>query len=385
MIPREAVERQVQRLRRTAKFIAVQHSSEFIDESADLGEGFFTANLYDERIDSNMIVTKHGRVMIKNTYIASFAYNLFLCWLYAQKNLLSHDGLNKLLAHNFKKFFAEQIYRQTNRVPSRALLLETLLFEQAIMVDVFDAKEKDPKLSADADTAAGLMSFALSMHELGHYYIATKPELWSEILESEGDTITSLYERVVREGSSELAIEFQCDVYAVIGSLNQYKNYAGEIFSLRAIVFAFAAYAAMYSATATAKATAALWDAGPVEAVDFLDITPMPDVDHDTEWAVDPTFLQRAALVAELCTRLANRRGFTLFNDEDSLPLPATIVRDLADYVGRVFECADENGRKMSNLVAIALHGHDAGMEYLYLRSKTFRTNRTAPLKVQNA
>jgi hypothetical protein len=49
-------------------------------------------------------------------------------------------------------------------------------------------------------------------------------------------------------------------------------------------------------------------------------------------------------------------------------------------YVGRVFECDDDNARQMSNLVARSLYGHDAGMEYLYLRSKVFRTNRTEPL-----
>jgi|SRR5208282_5369205 len=148
MIPREAVEREVRRLRRrTAKFIAVEHSSEFIAEAADLGEGFLTANLYDERSNANMIDTKYGRVMIQNTYIASFAYNLFLCWLSAHKNPSSRESLDRLLAHNFKKFFAEQIYRQTSRVPSRALLLETLLYEQAMMVHIFAAKERDPKLS----------------------------------------------------------------------------------------------------------------------------------------------------------------------------------------------------------------------------------------------
>jgi hypothetical protein len=36
----------------------------------------------------------------------------------------------------------------------------------------------------------------------------------------------------------------------------------------------------------------------------------------------------------------------------------------------------------MSNLVALALTGHPQGMEYLYLRSKVFRTNRAGALRV---
>jgi hypothetical protein len=382
MTPRDAIIRGITRSRPHAKFIAVSHSSEFIPADADLGEGFYTANLYDEAIDANMIVTKQGRVMIQNTYIASFAYNLFLSWLYGHRGDTSAVPMDTLLAHNFKKFFAEQIYRCVNRIPSRALLLETLLFEQAMMVPVFAAKDADLKLSADADSAAGLMSFALSMHELGHYYLATKPDQWGELLQAEPDTVGPLYARVVERQPADVAIEFQCDVYAVIGCLRQYESHAGPTFALRAIVFAFAAYAAMYSATKTAKATAVLWRAGPEEAVDFADIAPMPHVDHDVEWALDRAFMDRARLVAELCGRLAEQRGLALYGTDTPFSLPASILQDLMRLVGRVFDCADDNARKMSNLVAQSLHGHDEGMEYLYLRSKVFRTNRTEPLKV---
>jgi hypothetical protein len=70
--------------------------------------------------------------------------------------------------------------------------------------------------------------------------------------------------------------------------------------------------------------------------------------------------------MTELCAGLAAKRGVARFGEDDPFPLPATIVRDLSPaYVARVFDSADENARKMSNLVAIALHGHDAGMEYL--------------------
>ncbi len=383
MTPEEAVARRVGRLRPTAKFIAVQHTSAFMAPEAEIGEGFYTANLYDENIDSNMITTRDGRVMIQNTYIASFAYNLFLCWLGCHRRPAAIAPRDRLLGHNFKKFFAEQIYRKANRIPARALLLETLLYEQTMMVDVFALKDKEPRLSADADAAAGLMSFALSMHELGHYYLATKPELWPELAASEPDTIGPLYDRVVRKHEAEFAVEFQCDVHAVIGCLRQYEAHGGAAFALRAIVFAFAAYAAMYSAVATAAATAALWNAEPEEQIDFLDIAPMPYVEHDTAWAIDRPFLARALLVAELCAGLAAKRGIALFGDDDPFPLPATIVPDLSAYVGKVFDCADANARRLSNLVAQAMTGHDQGMEYLYLRSKVFRTNRPEPLMVR--
>jgi hypothetical protein len=384
MNDKAVIEARIRRLRPHAKFIAVQHSSEFIAPEANLGGGFFTANLYDERIDSNMITTGLGRVMIQNTYIASFAFNLFLCWLYGRRRPPEAAGasVDALLAHNFKKFFAEQIYRQSDRVPARALLLETLLFEQVQIVGVFAAKEADPKLSADADTGANLMSFALSMHELGHYYLATQPGMWQAILESGPEALAPLYQQVEAQHAADFTVEFQCDAHAVIGCLGQYESRGGAQFVLRAVVFAFAAYAAMYSATATAAATAALWNAEPPETMDFSDIAPMPPVDHDIKWAVDGEFLRRAHLVAQLCEAMATARGFGLYGDDGPFPLPATIVDDMVRYVSRVFDCADDNARRMSNLVALALTGHKEGMEYLYLRSKVFRTNRTEPLRV---
>lgn len=376
----EGVKRQIQTLRPHAKFIAASHSSEFIDAGAQLGEGFYTANLYDEQIDANMITTKYGRVMIQNTYIASFAYNLFLCWLSAASSE-TPELLRKLLAHNFKKFFAEQIYRQKNCVASRALLLETLLFEQTMMVPVFAEKTADEKLAKDADTAASLMSLSLSMHELGHFYEATKPSQWAEVLQAEPAAVESLYSQIAGRHRKELITEFQCDVYATLGCLRQYESYAGAAFALRAIVFAFAAYAAMYSATATAKATAELWKAEPEEKVDLLNIESHHS-DYSAKWEIDREFLQRANWVAQVCEQMASMRGLELYGENGPFPLPKTIVTDLMDYVGTVFDCADDNARKMSNLVAQALYGHDAGMEYLYLRSKVFTTRREEPLRV---
>jgi hypothetical protein len=385
MSPLLALEAILKRTRPTAKFIHVSHSADWIDPTADLGDGFYIANLYDERVDANMLIGKHGRVMVQNTYIASFAYNMFLCWLYAHRHeeaRTSATDLDGLLAHNLRKFFAEQIYRATNRVPARALLLETLLFEQQCMVPVFTAKNADATLAADADWGAGLMSFALTMHEMGHFYSATKLAMWEELVGSEPGVIGALFERVAAENPPALATEFQCDVYAIVGCLRHYGEHGGTEMALRGLVFAYAAYAAMYSAVATAQATAALWDKTPAEAIDFRNIAPMPHVDYPFEWAFDADFIRRAQLVIELCGRLAERHGVRLFGDNGPFSLPADINKKLLGYLENVFHCGDDNARKMSNLVAQAMNGHDEGMEYLYLRSKVFQTNRSEPLKL---
>jgi hypothetical protein len=374
-----AITASVKRMRPTARFIHVTHSSDWIDPAAELGEGFYIANLYDERVDANMLISKHGRILVQNTYVASFAYSMFLCWLYAHRHKgagISATDLDGLLAHNMKKFFAEQIYRATYRVPSRALLLETLLFEQQCMIPIFAEKNADTRLAADADWGAGLMAFVTTMHEMGHFYLAVKPAMWDELATLEPNAIGAMFERVANQSPLALATEFQCDVYAVVACLRQYGEQGGVEMALRGVVFAYAAYAAMYSAVATAQATAALWDKTSEETIDFQSIAPMPHVDYPFEWAFDSDFIRRAQLVTELCGRLAELRGVSLFGDNGPFSLPADINKKLLGYLEKVFDCSDDNARKMSNLVAQAMSGHDEGMEYLYLRSKTFSTRR---------
>ncbi len=79
-----------------------------------------------------------------------------------------------------------------------------------------------------------------------------------------------------------------------------------------------------------------------------------------------------------MSTAMLLRRALALWIGRQA----SALLEDLMRYVGRVFDCDDNNARKMSNPVARSLYGHDAGVEYLYLRSKVFRTNRTEPLTV---
>jgi hypothetical protein len=124
VITSEALANMIRRVRPHAKFISVSHSSSFIDPAGNLGEGFYFASLYDEAINANLTKGDFGFVLIENSYIVSFAYNLFFCLLYCHRR--REPGLlNRLLVHNLKKFCAEQLYRQRNVVSARALLLET--------------------------------------------------------------------------------------------------------------------------------------------------------------------------------------------------------------------------------------------------------------------
>lgn len=378
-----SVLRIIQAKRPRAKFTTYSHSSTFIDATAQLGNGFHYVNLYDEQIDSNLLISKSsGLIIVHNTYLSSFAYNLFLCWLYGYERAGGNSQVVKmLLAHNFKKFFAEQLYCAHNDIGSRALLLETLLYEQVCMVPVFAAKAQEPSLSSRADIAANLMSSVVSFHELGHFYLREQEDCWSEILGQNPDTLQPMFLRVGSTYAAGFVEEFKCDAMAIISGFQQYQEVATPDFVLQALIFAFAAFAVLFSLARSAKVTAEEQQMAPAELIDFRSLEKVHR-EHDIKLGVDRDFVERAKLVVELCQRIAAQQHVALYSADGSFPLPETILMDLLPYIDRVLDCNDANARAMSNLVAEALCGHDEGMEYLYLRSKTFITNREEALRV---
>lgn len=136
------------------------------------------------------------------------------------------------------------------------------------------------------------------------------------------------------------------------------------------IAFAFAAFAVLYSLTKSAKATASEHKAVE-DTVDFNSIEKR-HIDYQYTIGIDLDFVERAKLVIEFCENIAQRDGVSLFDETGDFLLPATILDDLLCYVDTIMENEDDNARKMSLLVSESLHGHPSGLEYLYLRSKTF-------------
>jgi hypothetical protein len=363
-----------------SKFVSISDSSTFIDPTAELGDGFIYVNLYDENVDNNVVPIRGRIVMIHNTYLSSFAYNLFLSWLY------SHSGhadptLDCLLAHNFKKFFAEQLWRQRSDVASRALLLETLLYEQVCMVPVFTAQGQDLALAKASQDAASIMSLVLSMHELGHFMLNTRPGARAEFLAEIPDMVAPIFARAAERLPEALTDEVRCDMMSVLSCINGNRDALGLEFCLRAVVFAFSAYATMFSLQKSAKA---YWESQKQQEPQAVDLRSIEKThkDHTIPLGEDREFAERASLIADLCKAVAQKEGIRLFDAGGTFPLPETIAADLMGYVHRVLDSDDANTRAMSNLVAEALYGHPEGMEYLYLRSKTFRSNRELPARV---
>jgi len=137
----------------------------------------------------------------------------------------------------------------------------------------------------------------------------------------------------------------------------------------------------MFSLTKSAKAYRESQEQRPPEAIDLRSIE-KTHRDHTIPLGVDRDFSERASLIADLCKAIAEKEGIRLFDAGGTFPLPDTIAADLMAYVQKVLDCDDANARPMANLVAEALYRHHEGMEYLYLRSKTFRSNRELPVRV---
>src|SRR5215217_3235685 len=143
-----------------SKFEAYSHTDDFMELEAKIGKGFHFVSLYHEQIESKHIETAQDVIIISNSYLTSFAYNLVLSWIYEyREGRIDGSTINPLIKYNFKKFFAEQLYHNVNNVFSRAVFLETLLYEQQIMIPVFARTADDNEWNSIAEHVSGMMSY----------------------------------------------------------------------------------------------------------------------------------------------------------------------------------------------------------------------------------
>jgi hypothetical protein len=378
MINKTAIERIIRLTRPKGKFLIVSHSDEFIEKGTLLGKSFYYVSLYDEKIDSNIVKTPHGLILINNTYLPSFAYNLFLCFLYHSDRSKNGTGSTAdkayLLKHNFKKFFAEQLLHFHNNTFSRAIFLETLLYEQQHMVPVFAAREQNSDLDEKATFAAGLMSNLVSFHELGHFYLAETDKMWEELVVHNSSTLKVLYEKIEHQYSEAFLEEFKCDAISIFSCVNEHNPKVSYPFLLNAVTFGYSAFAVMVSLVKSAHKTASE-HRKTKEVIDLQSIDKIKR-DFDFTLGLDTDFIERAKLVTDLCQLLAKEKGFDLFEPHQDFHFSASILNDLLAYVDSIMESDDDNARKMSMLVAESLYKHPDGMDYLYLRSKVFTAQR---------
>lgn len=267
------IERIINLMRPRAKFVDITHAKEFMKIDAHQYNDYYYTNLYDEQIDSNVLKTPYGLVLVHNTYLSSFAYNLFLSWIFDSYSKGGIDNLEKhkkvLLKYNLKKFFGEQLYAFHNNIFSRAILLETLLYEQQLIIPIFELKQQNTELDKKANFAASVMSQLVSLHELGHYYLDGFEETWEQVLGNSKEA-QNLFQEIEQQYPDAFLEEVRCDIIAVLNCINQHQSTPKEIL-LPIIVFAYATYAAMYGLTKSAKATS-IEHKKEKDEVDFLSI-----------------------------------------------------------------------------------------------------------------
>ena len=134
-------------------------------------QAFQYVALYEHRIGISVRPIGDHVFIISNGFLTSHAYNLALTWLWRYRAPgPERAGLGAALRHNYKKFFAECVLAHENRLIGRALLIETLMYEQDLMQPMFDAVAADPGLGQIASEIAQLMSSLAAQHELTHYW-----------------------------------------------------------------------------------------------------------------------------------------------------------------------------------------------------------------------
>ena len=380
MDARKQIERLVRLTRPNAKFVAVSHSNDFTDPLQKLEDGYYYVSLYDEKIDSLLNKTNTGQIyLIHNSYLSSFAYNLYLCLFYSQQingEILIEN--NPLLKHNFKKFFAEQLYTFHNTIFSRSVLLETLLYEQQMMVPVFEKKDTDKELNEKAAFASDIMSSLVSFHELGHYFLEINDAIWSSLLTANKNSLGVLYEKVKLYSNHALIEEFKCDSIAVFSCIDQYSKEYGLKIVLKSILFGFTTYAVLSSLVKSAEATSRDHKK-IIEDVNFYSIDKQHR-DYIYKIGLDEDFVKRAKLVTQLCENISRTENADISSKGEDIRLPDSLLDDMLNMINLIMDSDDSNSRKMSMLVAESLHKHPEGMEYLYLRSKVFKSARELKL-----
>jgi hypothetical protein len=329
-------------------------------------------SIYTEVWDAKRLRSrKHGNILLNNTYLSSFAYNIAVVWHHfgSEYHLLKSDQqckLGELLSYNLKKFYSEQIMRRSNCVFGVAIFLETLLYEEHLMVPLFEAGKVDEKSTALYKSFQEAMSSLLLFHEIGHIVRDHRPDMLG-LMQTEHSMATlgdywSGY-------NSKLRIEFECDAFAVFSAIQQRENLPLQT-TLRVIVFAFVFFAVMKSIDTSAEATVAGIPSG--SAIEDLD-----DVFSDMSGSsfvlgVDEFFVARARSVQLIVEKIAEQHGLALYGLEDDFPLVSDMIDVLPHFFLGMITKENPSYRAKCEMLARALRDNPRGLRYLRLRSKKF-------------
>ncbi|RVT87161.1 hypothetical protein DXV76_03480 [Rhodobacteraceae bacterium CCMM004] len=340
------------------------------DDAHDGPATFEYVSYYAHRI-GNHFLTRYGySFVLSNGFLQSHIYNLAL------SNIVLRDDLGRLeraFRYNCKKFYAECCLGAGNCFIGRALLLETLLFEQNVMLDVFDKADTDL-----AGKIANAMTSILNLHEMNHYFADRLGAAWeTELRTLNSGRMGVRLDRWARTYRSDLIVEMACDAVAISGLIS---NIGGTGDGLdpttraRIAAFCFLSF----------RELAALERSGQEAARRALH--------EDSEIPLGSEYRRRGApnvplgrlpdmearCVEALRTIAEELPSGDLYGLDGMFPLHERMDALLRRAFDGVHATVDDGGlttahqRGLIQIVAEAMHGHDEGTQHLLWRSKTF-------------
>lgn len=349
------IERLVKLTRPQAKFVKAAYMDKVIGNDVTIDD-YYLVCLYDAKIDSVFNKCSLGFYIINNTYLSSFAYNLYLgVMLYHGDNISTE---RKILCHNLKKFYAEQMFCIYNCIFSRAILIETML-EEENMRTVFTKIKGDNSLTQQAKNVASIMNSLISFHELGHH-IYQNTNGWSLYVAKLSHNEQSFIYSVESKYPHLFFEEIKCDILAVNSCIENMQQGENLKDILNIIIFGYAAFSAMFSLVKSAKVTVNEIRQKYVESIDFNSIKTIHR-DYPYTIGVDFDFKERTTIMIQYCQVIAENHKIILNDDMDDNLHPNRITNYLLSALDEISE---------------SLCGHFKGAEFLYLRSKTFMSNR---------
>jgi len=374
-----------------ARFFQSGEVSVPASEPGEADHSFHYVSLYEHRIGISVRSIGAFTFIIANGFVTSHAYNLALCWLWYGDAARRRAGtLDSALRHNYKKFFAERATAQRSCLIGRAMLLETLIYEQALMRPIFDAISQEERLGRLARDIASATAQMPSMHELSHLFLRrSRPEFEPSVRAFFNGLVGDAVDRVGARFGPELAEETLCDGFAahqgVISTESPLAAY-DPITRARMTAFVFLVFSDLIALEASAIATA---EASVAEDRAMIDLASekRPKVASTFQLGRLPATEARAAEMLGLLEAYAHREGHDLFGADGVFPLPESTRADLLaafERFGELIEPSDggmtgtdAHRRGLAQLVAESLHGHPSGAEFLLWRSKHFSVGGT--------
>ncbi len=151
-----------------------------IDEMGFSLEGF-QLSTYSPSYSPYCFKLTDGRfVVAMNSYLTSFVADCSLVIL----SDLTENEKEVLLRYNLKKFYAEQILNRAYVMIGRGLLLETLLYEEHLMVSLMNKRDNSTDLKRQYEEIVNIAGSILLFHEMAHMIQANVPDFQKTLFDS---------------------------------------------------------------------------------------------------------------------------------------------------------------------------------------------------------